>query len=117
MTSYCYPNVGRSGLGNCMLVWARAVVTARTLEASVIAPDWFQLRWGPVLRKEPTRRFYRDEFTNAGYIKGLQKRWLLLACRRVDETAVMRLDGFADGAASRTPVVVEFSGLGGHSFH
>ena len=51
----------------------------------MIAPDWFQFRWGPVLRKELTKRFYRDSLRTRVTSRPSA---LLLACRRVDEAAV-----------------------------
>ena len=75
---FCYPQLGRAGLGNCMLPWARAVVFARANSLPLLAPQWVQPRLGAVLRREKVKRFYLNEITNYGYIKGLRK-WLVLA--------------------------------------
>lgn len=85
MACYVYPKIGRAGLGNCMLPWARAVVEARRTGAQILAPRWAQPRLGPILRGEPVSRFYVGEFTNKGYVKGWPRMWALALGRRIDE--------------------------------
>jgi hypothetical protein len=77
----------------------------------MIAPRWFQLRWGPVLRREPVKRFYSAEITNRGYVSGVRKWLLLTLARRVRSETVCspkseRLEPTLGSA------VIEFDGLG-----
>lgn len=76
---YAYPCVGTTGLCNMFYPWARAVVWARDNGACVIAPNWVQFgRLGVWLRRERDKRTYWRQFTDAGYVTGLRKRWILL---------------------------------------
>jgi hypothetical protein len=102
---YCYPKIGRAGLGNCMLIWARAFVEARQAGAELLAPRWVQPRIGSIFRGEPVSRFYFGEFTNIGYVGGLRRMLALAAFRRIAEnepwpmsggTAVKVIEGLKD---------------------
>jgi hypothetical protein len=106
---YCYPKLGRQGLGNCLLPWARAVIAARELSAAVLAPRWVQPRLGALIRRERKKRFYVSEFSNAGYIKGLRKYAILLGARRIEESAASLAELAEYGY--RGPSVVIFEGL------
>ncbi len=93
-----------------MLVWARAFVYARRHELQILAPQWFQIRLGPIIRHEPAKRFYVREFTNAGYIGGFRKRLILLRSYRVPELDSGSLPSVAFRFCGR-PIVIEFNGL------
>lgn len=108
--AYCYPKLGRSGLGNCLLPWARAVVFARDNALRVLAPQWVQPRLGAVLRHEKVKRFYFNEITNRGYIKGLRK-WLILArANKVNEDEAGQVVSSLYQSGNRSKVVM-FEGL------
>ena len=100
---YCYPKIGVSGLGNCMLVWARAFVYAQENGYPILAPQWVQPRIGAVIRRDPRKRFYFGEFTNAGYIDGIRRLLILAVSERVPETHDVSRANFAQ--------VIEFEGL------
>lgn len=75
---YAYPQVTSTGLCNMFYPWARAVVWARDNAGAVIAPNWVQFgRLGVWVRHEKDKRTYFRQFTNAGYVTGLRKWWLL----------------------------------------
>ncbi len=109
---YCHPKIGRSGLGNCMLPWARAVIFARRHNLPVLAPRWVQPRIGAFLRREKKTRLFIGEFTNAGYIGGFRRGWILATLPHEPESQFASDSvGFLRNPSSR---VVEFAGLGNY---
>lgn len=109
--SYCYPNIGRSGLGNCLLVWARAFVCAQQRGFGMLAPQWVQPRVGALLRREPVTRFYTAEFTNCGYVGGWRKWWILRRGERISESELSAAPSASSNSNNRIRVI-EFAGLG-----
>lgn len=57
-----FPKVG---LGNMMLVWARAVVFSKTNEIPLTVSFWWGFRLGPFLRGEKQKRFYWRYFSES----------------------------------------------------
>lgn len=55
----------RVGLGNCLLVWARAAVFAHLNGLPLQTLGWNQFRIGPWLRRERTKRFYGGYFRSS----------------------------------------------------
>jgi hypothetical protein len=107
MKLYALARIGRAGLGNCLLPWARAEIFARRTGAALLAPRWAQPRLGPWLRAEAVKRGYFGYFSSKGYLSGWKKLAVCAIAHRVDEHAA------ADRLAGRgRPVLVEFSGLG-----
>lgn len=70
--------IPRSGLGNCMLVWAHALVFARINGLTLITTRWSRIRWGALIRREKHRRFYRNYFRETAFLKLFSVRLLLL---------------------------------------
>lgn len=66
------PQMPRVGLGNMLLVWARAILFAEMNGIPVLSPNWSEIRIGPWLRGERTKRFYGNLFTNRGYYSRLK---------------------------------------------
>ena len=108
--TFCYPKLGRAGLGNCMLPWARAVVFARKNSLPILAPQWVQPRFGAVLRREKVKRFYLTDFTNQGYIAGLRKWFVLSSANKVGEDTASQFLSAGCKAGIRSSVIV-FEGL------
>jgi hypothetical protein len=105
MSIYALGVTGRFGLGHGLLAWARSVVWARQNGASVINPNWLQVRVGPYLRNERDKRFYFKLFRSGNQVGGVQKLRLLLRARRV------RIEDWTDEhrkAATNRDMVVEF---------
>ena len=75
-TTYVYPKICRAGLGNNLIIWARAELFAREHNLPLIAPRWSVFKIGPILRREKDWRLYGSLFTAGDGIAGL-KRWLL----------------------------------------
>jgi hypothetical protein len=107
---FCYPRLGRFGLGNCLLPWARAVVFARTHSLPILGPQWVQPRLGAVLRREKVNRFYFNEISNRDYIKGLRKWLILVRAAQVNEDEAVRVISCGHKTGNRSTVVV-FQGM------
>ena len=75
---YVYAQLPRTGLCNMLFPWARAELYARDHSLKILAPQWVKLfRVGPWLRGEMDKRYYFKQFTNRGYINGIE-RWFAL---------------------------------------
>lgn len=62
MKSVVYARIPKSGLGNCMLVWAHALVFAKMNNLELVTGRWQKFRWGAILRGERKKRFYGGYF-------------------------------------------------------
>lgn len=79
---FVYAELPRTGLCNMLFPWARAVLFARDSGCAMIAPQWVKIhRIGPWLRGEVDKRYYFNQFTNEGYIKGVRRLLTLAFCR------------------------------------
>ena len=108
MAVYAHANVGRSGLCNMLIPWARAEVFARERSVPMIAPQWVQPKIGPLLRGETDLRYYTGLFSNQGYVRGLRRLCLLGIGKRLDGDA---LEPGEDVHSHGRPAIVAFSGL------
>ena len=71
------------GLGNCFYSYFHAVVLAQKHHATLIAPPWFSIKLGPLLRGEPSKRLYWRMFKPyPGDIHGARKLLTLLRSYR-----------------------------------
>jgi len=102
---YVYPKLGRTGLGNMLFPWARAVVCCKRTHARMIAPQWVHLcRIGTWMRKERDKRFYLNQFSESNYVSGVERWALLCLCRnRVQFFSGMK--GFFDSFITERNVV------------
>lgn len=57
----------RAGLGNMLLVWARAAVFARLNSLPMLAPNWGEFYPGSWLRGERVKRYYGAYFSDSNY--------------------------------------------------
>jgi hypothetical protein len=67
-TFLVYPKLPKAGLGNMLLVWARAALFAQVNSLSVVAPTWGKMTIGPYLRGERDKRHYGNLFSNKDYV-------------------------------------------------
>lgn len=107
---YAYPDIDRMGLGNKLLVWARAEAFAHDNGAYVLKPNLVQLpSIGALLRNETSLRtnLGNFDFTGTDYISGV-RRWMLVRRGRFVDERVWTSD-IAD-------CVVHFHGIGNGSF-
>jgi hypothetical protein len=76
--------VAGHGLGNCFYTYFHALVLAEKHGAAMLAPAWFSLKLGPLLRGERSKRFYLGMFRpSSGEIGGLKKLlWLAVPFRK-----------------------------------
>lgn len=105
---YAYARVGRAGLGNLLVPWARCEVFAANHNLPVLAPQWTQPKIGPILRGERDKRYYVGLFDHGTYVRGLKRLWLLA---RADKVAEQDADAVVASRPARATVIV-FSGLG-----
>ena len=92
-----FARLGGSGLGNCFYPYFHAYVLALRSGAALIAPPWFSLKLGPLLRGESSKRFYWRLFRPCpGDIDGGAKFVKLLAGYR--RRTVLQIDGSAEPA-------------------
>ena len=102
---YVYPILMRTGLGNMLFPWARAVVYCKHTNTRMIAPKWVHLcRIGTWLRKERDKRFYLNQFSESTYVRGVE-RWLLLCFCRNRVRFFSGMNGFFDSFISERDVV------------
>jgi hypothetical protein len=57
----------RAGLGNLLLVWARAVLFSELNSLPMLAPNWNKFYLGPWLRGERVKRYYGSYFSDSNY--------------------------------------------------
>jgi len=78
-----FMRVAGHGLGNCFYTYFHAVALAEGCGAVVVAPPWFSLKIGPLLRGERSKRFYWRMFRPFdGEIHGARKLLTLLRSYR-----------------------------------
>lgn len=83
-----HASVGRTGLGNMMFSWARAEVFRRRFGVPMLAPQWTQPKFGPLLRREKDLRYYNGLFDNRSYVGGLTRVFALLGRKRIDGASI-----------------------------
>jgi hypothetical protein len=87
-----FARIGGGGLGNCFYTYFHAVTLAEQFNARIIAPPWPSIKLGPLLRGEPSKRFYWRMFKPyPGDIHGLGK--LVTLVRRYKKRTVVEVDG------------------------
>jgi hypothetical protein len=62
-----YVDFPKVGLGNMLLVWARAVVFCKINNLDYTTASWWGLRWGALLRKETKKRLYFQYFIESSF--------------------------------------------------
>jgi hypothetical protein len=87
MESICWARLPRSGLGNKLLVWGRALVFARMNRIPFHVTGWNRLRIGPLLRGEVGRQYF-GQFRRRREISRLKWWQALLNYKRVHCDAV-----------------------------
>lgn len=71
-----YVKFPKVGLGNMLLVWARAIVFARLNNLTCFTSSWWGLHWGALFRREKKKRLYRNYFVETP----LWQRWVIQLC-------------------------------------
>jgi hypothetical protein len=87
-----FARLGGSGLGNCFYPYFHAYVLALRSGARLIAPPWFSLKLGPLLRGESSKRFYWRLFRACpGDLGGVAKLYRML--RGYPGRVLLEIDG------------------------
>jgi len=95
-----FMRVAGHGLGNCFYTYFHAVALAEKHGAAVVAPPWFSLKIGPLLRGERSKRFYWRMFKPfAGEIHGLRK--LLTLMRTYRKRVILKVGESTEPAVVR----------------
>jgi hypothetical protein len=85
-----FMRIAGHGLGNCFFTYFHAVNLAEKYGATVVAPPWFSLKLGPLLRGESSKRLYFRMFRPfAGEIHGVRK--LITLLRSYSRRAVLKV--------------------------
>lgn len=69
---FFWARLPKAGLGNKLLVWARAQVYAKAHHTSAITTHWVDINWGAIWRRERSMRLYWGYFKPDGFIKRLR---------------------------------------------
>ncbi len=80
---YAYADLGREGLGNLLVPWAKAEVFSKEHGVPMLAPQWTQPKVGPLLRGERDKRYYLGLLDNSGYIRGIRKQLILASATKI----------------------------------
>ena len=100
-------SIAPPGLGNCLFPYARALVHTDRADARMIAPEWFTVNVGPLMRGTKSRN-YCDDFKNIkDDVSGLSKLIVLACSRRLEE------DSEEAGELAVGRRVIQFSGMKG----
>ena len=95
---FVYADLPRSGLGNKVLVWGRALAFAHVNRIPLFVHGWVQLKLGPILRRERSARLYFGYFDDPRVVGPLGRLLLRRAARQIREPE--GLTPPADGAVT-----------------
>lgn len=99
-TSYSYAKLPDAGLGNKLLVWARALAFAHLNDLPLIVSPWGRLKIGPLLRGEKSRRFYFGYFKNTNSLSYFKQQLILRSYNRINEPEIAVLTSDHSQAAN-----------------
>jgi hypothetical protein len=99
------------GLCNLLFPWARSVIATKKHGLTPISPTWFQIKLGPILRREADARFYANLFKKSpDEISGIRKSFILLRHAMVTEDYVTHFISESSSRKNNSKIIV-FSGL------
>lgn len=78
MKPVVFAKIPKTGLGNCMFVWAHALVFARINHLELVTSRWSRFRWGAILRSEKKNRRYAGYFKEVSYFRWWYLRFVML---------------------------------------
>jgi hypothetical protein len=104
-----------AGLANRLFCWARCQVYADRHGLPMLAPQWTQIKLGPVLRREKDWRWYTGLFRPApGQVTGVRRWWVRRAVPAVPEPADLSAPPPAAGRVLFEGMGEQFGPLHGH---
>jgi hypothetical protein len=78
------------GIGNSLLVWARALIYSHRYNLKMLQPTWNNFSIGSVIRKQKDFRIYADLFKeDSSYLNNLRKLRLLIFNKKVFEENII----------------------------
>lgn len=86
-----YVKFPKTGLGNMMLVWARAIVFARINGLEIITSSWWGFRWGTFFRGERKKRLYKNYFKETSLVKRNLYWWKLFFTEVVKNPEILEI--------------------------
>jgi hypothetical protein len=89
--AYCYAELPKAGLGNMLLIWARAAIFAHLNKLPLLVSGWSKIHIGPLLRRERDRRLYLDFFRQPHLAGRIKKVAILRTYKRVVEPELTHL--------------------------
>jgi len=84
---YVVCKLPNAGLGNKLLVWAKAMVFAHINQLELWVSPWFQMKLKSLLRKEQSR-FYLQQLRNEPIMRQLSRFYLLQRFEQVYNPAL-----------------------------
>ena len=94
--SKVYVQFPKTGLGNLMLIWARACVFAHLNDLPLITSSWWAFRWGSWFRNEKRKRLYWGYFKENTLLETLMIQYFRLIHKVVHEPLVKKINGVDD---------------------
>jgi hypothetical protein len=89
--SFAYARLPRAGIGNKLLVWARALVFAHLNDMPLSVSNWAEIKIGPFLRNEKNKRQYWGYFNTENCPGFLKKLFFLCWFRKIHEPAIVQI--------------------------
>lgn len=90
--SCVHADLPRAGLGNKLLVWARALVFSHLNELPLFVSNWAEVKIGPFLRNEKSKRQYWGYFVTANQPSILRKLEFAMS-KRTEDPPLRRVGG------------------------
>jgi hypothetical protein len=95
--SKVYVKFPKTGLGNLLLIWARAYVFSEINHIPMVTSSWWAFRWGAWLRNEKKKRLYWGYFRENGFLERLGIQWFRLTHKVVHEPPVQKIHDHDSG--------------------
>ena len=81
----------RAGLANKLLVWARALTFAEEHDLKLFITGWYDIKIGPYLRKEKTKRSYLNFFKSSNRANILRRFYFYLFYRKIEDELYIKI--------------------------
>lgn len=89
-----YVQFPKTGLGNLLLIWARAKVFAQIHSLPLVTSSWWGIRWGAWLRREQKKRVYWGYFHESSWWHRLKAAFHLKTSRIIAEPPLTNSPSF-----------------------
>jgi hypothetical protein len=86
--NYVYAKLPRAGIGNKLLVWARALVFSRINNMPFFVSNWAEIKIGPYLRMEKNKRQYFGYFNSENKLSFFRKVILIFVSKTIHDPAL-----------------------------